>query len=245
MVLMEPAFAASQAERAYRLLRGEILHGALVPGERLRANDLQDRFSLGLTPIREALMRLQSEGLVAGETHRGARVSAISAREFADLMATRRAIERLCLTQAMARGDAAWEAEIVAAAHLLSRAALPDSAEDREAAALWEQRHRRFHFALVAGCGSDWQLRFWNTLADHSERYRTIRLLHRREAKAGVRDIGAEHAAIMQAVLARDGAKACDLLDAHLRATETGVARLLGLEAKEMAEAASERLSTA
>lgn len=218
----------SQAERAYHRLRGEILHGDLMPGERLRANDLQDRFRLGLTPIREALMRLSSEGLVSAETHRGSRVSETSLPEFADLMATRREIERLCLSKAIARGDAAWEAEIVAAMHLLSRTPLPDTPDDRDAAALWEAHHRRFHQALVSACGSDWLLRFWSMLADHSERYRKLRLLHRHEAQAEVRDVNSEHAAIMDAVIARQTDRACALLDAHLAATETSVLRLLG-----------------
>jgi GntR family carbon starvation induced transcriptional regulator len=225
----------SQAERAYQRLRGEILHGDLMPGERLRANDLQDRFQLGLTPIREALMRLSTEGLVAAETHRGSRVTETSLGAFTDLMATRREIERLCLTKAIALGDAAWEAEIVAAMHMLSRTPLPASQDDREAATLWEDRHRRFHAALVAACGSDWLLRFWGTLADHSERYRKIRLLHHREAPAEVRDVNSEHAAIMEAVLAREVERACALLDAHLHATQTSVVRLLqiGLDTSE------------
>jgi DNA-binding GntR family transcriptional regulator len=176
-------------------------------------------------------MRLSSEGLVSAETHRGSRVSEISLDEFADLMATRREIERLCLTKAIARGDAAWEAEIVAALHLLSRTPLPASREDREAAGLWEAHHRRFHQAPVSACASEWLLRFWSTLADHSERYRKIRLLHRHEARAEVRDVNREHAAIMEAVLARDPDKACALLDAHLAATETSVLRLLRDEA--------------
>jgi len=222
----------SQAERAYQRLRGEILHGDLMPGERLRANDLQDRFRLGLTPIREALMRLSTEGLVSAETHRGSRVSETSLAEFADLMSTRREIERLCLTKAIARGDAAWEAEIVAAMHLLSRTPLPASPDDRDAAAAWETQHRRFHHALVGACGSDWLLRFWSTLADHSERYRKIRLLHRHEAQAEVRNVNSEHAAIMDAVLARDPGSACALLDAHLTATETSVLRLLEAETR-------------
>ncbi|KPL53409.1 hypothetical protein ABB55_15270 [Prosthecomicrobium hirschii] len=217
----------SQAERAYRRLRGEILHGDLMPGERLRAADLQDRYSLGLTPIREALMRLASESLVEGETNRGARVTDASLDELADIMATRRAIERLCLTAAMARGGADWEAEIVASMHLLSRTPLPADPGDREAAARWEAQHRRFHLALVSACGSKWLLRFWATLADHSERYRKVRLLHHHEAEAEVRDINAEHAAIMAAVLDRDPARATDLMDRHLTNTETSVARLL------------------
>ena len=217
----------SQAERAYRCLRSEIRHGDLMPGERLRAAELQTRFKLGLTPIREALMRLSSESLVEAEANRGSRVTEASLAELGDLMSTRRVIERACLTAAIGRGDAAWEAEIVAAMHLLSRTPLPADPDDRASASRWETQHRRFHQALVAACGSDWLLRFWNTLADHSERYRKVRLLHHRETKAEVRDVNAEHQSIMAAVLERDVARATALMDAHLIATEQSVARLL------------------
>jgi DNA-binding GntR family transcriptional regulator len=142
-------------------------------------------------------------------------------------MATRREIERLCLRQAIAAGDAAWEAEIVAAMHMLSRTPLPASPADRAAASLWEAQHRRFHAALVGACPSVWLLRFWNTLTDHSERYRKIRLLNHRAAAALVRDVNAEHSALMEAVLARDTERAVALMDAHLRATEAGVAGFL------------------
>ena len=67
-------------------------------------------------------------------------------------------------------------------------------------------------------------------LADHSERYRKLRLLRRHEAGAEVRDVNSEHVAIMDAVLARDADKACRLMDAHLAATETSVLRLLRAE---------------
>jgi GntR family transcriptional regulator, carbon starvation induced regulator len=227
MDIVEPQ---SQTERAYQRLRAEILHGDLMPGERLRANDLQARFNLGLTPIREALARLSSENLVEIEANRGSRVSETSLAELADMMATRRQIEKLCLTAAIQNGDADWEAEIVAAMHLLSRTPLPDSVADNAAATLWEERHRRFHSALVAACGSPWLLRFWNILADHSERYRKFRLLHRHDAQAEVRDINAEHAALMEAMLDRDVGRASSLMDAHLTATEHSVARLLSSE---------------
>ena len=75
----------SLADRAYLRLRSEILHGELMPGERLRAADLHDKFGLGLTPIREALMRLSTEGLVDAESRRGSRVIQASIDELADL----------------------------------------------------------------------------------------------------------------------------------------------------------------
>lgn len=219
--------AASLAEHAYERLRASILHGDLAPGERLRPAELRDRFDLGLTPIREALGRLAAEGLVVVETNRATRVRAASGAEFADLMATRRTVERWCLAAAIAAGDGTWEAEISASLDALLATKLPASARDRAAATLWEVAHRRFHCALVEACGSPWMLRFWGLLADHSERYRKIRLLRHAEAAAEVRDLAGEHTALARAVLARDAALAMNLMDAHLLATERSVARLL------------------
>lgn len=224
---MENPEASSLAERAYRRLRSEILHGDLMPGERLRPADLNDKFQLGLTPIREALMRLSSENLVALDSHRGSRVSQASLAELSDLMATRRSIESLCLASAMEHGSAAWEAQVVAAMHLLSRTPLPKSPDDRQAAALWESRHRQFHHALVSACQEKWLLWFWNILADHSERYRKFRLLQPVPRKSKARDIEAEHHAIMQAVLGRDHVQAITLMQSHLSATERTVAQAL------------------
>lgn len=221
----------SDAERAYHLLRRDILSGDRSPLERLRPADLQKRFEVGLTPIREALTRLAVEGLVQTESQRGFRVRPVTLDELADLMSTRRDLERRCLELAIRHGDAVWEAAIVSAMHLLSRTPLPDTVEDRAAADLWETRHRAFHLALVAGCGSEWRLRFWAQLSDQSERYRKLRLLHHRDEAARVGDANAEHRAIMEAVLARDAPRAGRLMDAHLSATEQAIASLLALAA--------------
>ena len=157
---------------AYEFLRQELLHGALMAGDRLRVADLNERYRLGLSPIREALMRLTSEGLVSWESYRGARVPDDNLDEFRDMIRTRREIERLCLAKAIDRGDANWEAEIVRSYHVMSRTPFPDPTDSRETTANWERCHRQFHYSLVAACGSDWLLQFWNTLADQSERYR-------------------------------------------------------------------------
>ncbi len=229
-----PTALKPQSGGAYEMLREEILYGDLMPGERLRVAELNERYQLGLTPIREALMRLSSEGLVSNETNRGARVRETTMAELADLMETRRSIERLCLVRSIARGDETWEADIISAMHLLSRAELPTSPEDRATAAAWEARHRKFHLSLVSACDSGWLLHFWSTLADHSERYRKVRLLFHREVAANVRDLNAEHERIMEAVLARDVDKATGLMDAHLSRTEAAVARLMELDSGKM-----------
>ena len=94
-------------------------------------------------------------------------------------------------------------------------------------ASLWELRHRSFHHALVAGCGSPWLLRLHGQLVDQSERYRKIRILHHLESQAQVRDVNAEHQAVMDAVLRRDAAQAVALMTQHLVATSDATARLM------------------
>ena len=212
---------------AYQVLRHEILHGSMMPGDRLPVADLNDRYRLGLTPIREALMRLASEGLVSWQSYRGATVAGVDIEEFRDVARTRRQIGRLCLTQAIELGDAAWEAEIMRSLHLLKRTPVPSSSDVTEPTGNWMHFHREFHYALIAACGSPWLLRFWETLADQSERYRKLWLLRSGDGQPADRDIDREHEEIAQAVVARDTSAATELLDRHLIQTEQAVARLL------------------
>jgi DNA-binding GntR family transcriptional regulator len=216
---------------AYDLLRSEILLGELMPGERLRVADLNARYKIGLTPIREALLRLTSEGLVDNENNRGAWVRHISIAELRDLFSIRRELEATCLRMAMENRTPEWEAEILRTLHLLSSAPLPQTAHDRDGATRWETFHRQFHFTLVSACGSAWRLRFWNTLTDHSERYRKLRLITASPDSSISRDIKAEHEAIAKAVINGGSDRALALMDSHLTETETVVTQLLaGME---------------
>lgn len=207
------------AERALRQLRDDIFSGRLAPDARLRINQLQQRYGLGLSPLREALLRLSAEGLVLAQGQRGFVVAPVSLADLQDQTLARKTLDAAALTQAIERGDADWEAQVVAANHLLARTPLPLDATDVEAGTLWEERHRAFHRALIAGCGSQWLLRLHNQMVDQAERYRTIRILHHKEAAAQVRDVVAEHAAITDAALKRDVRLACALLDRHISAT--------------------------
>jgi GntR family transcriptional regulator, carbon starvation induced regulator len=207
------------AGQAQELLRNDILSGQLAPGQRLRTKDLQARYGLGLSPLRESLQRLSAEGMVVNDEQRGFAVASVSVSELQDLTQARIALEAIMLPQAMAKGTADWEADIVAAFHRLSRTALPQGAAAQADASLWEMRHRAFHQALVAGCASPWLLRLHGQLVDQSERYRRIRLLRHQDSSAQVRDVNSEHQDLMQAVLDRDAARAQSLMAAHLQAT--------------------------
>jgi DNA-binding GntR family transcriptional regulator len=84
----DPVLAAvpiSATTRVAERLREEIRGGRLVPGNRLVEAELTGRFGVSRGPVREALSRLQSEGLVAIEPHRGASVRRLSRAELADL----------------------------------------------------------------------------------------------------------------------------------------------------------------
>jgi GntR family transcriptional regulator, carbon starvation induced regulator len=197
------------------------------PGLRLRTKELQVRYGLGLSPLRESLQRLSAEGMVVNDAQRGFAVAAVTVAELHDLTVARTALESTMLPMAINLGSADWEGDIVAAFHRLSRTPLPNDPAAIADASLWELRHRSFHHALVAGCGSPWLLRLHGQLVDQSERYRKIRILHHQESQAQVRDVNAEHQAVMEAVLRRDAEQAVVLMTKHLVATSDAIARLM------------------
>ena len=214
------------ADRALRLLRDDILAARLAPAERLRIVELQRRYDLGISPIREALLRLIGEGFVVAEGQRGFAVASVSLEELHDLTRARIHLGAVLITQAIALGDAQWEANLVAAFHMLSRAPLPTSHEDLAATAHWNACHRAFHDALVAGCGSPWLLRMHTQMAEHAERYRHIRMFHSVANAQLVRSIHDEHEALMRAVIERDVTRAVALMQSHLNNTANAVARV-------------------
>ena len=77
----------------YRLLRQEIASLRLAPDERLPLEGLADRFQVSLTPVRHALRRLESEGLVVSIRRRGSRVAPLSIEELEEIQAIRLGLE--------------------------------------------------------------------------------------------------------------------------------------------------------
>lgn len=204
-------------EAAYLALRRDIIHGVRAPGERLRIGRLTELYDVGPTPLREALQRLSADGLVTAGGNRGFTVIALDIAEFRDLTIARTAVEREALRLSLTHGDEAWEAGVVSAGYRMQKAdaALPGGDLDR-----WEAANEAFHLAIVAACGSNWLLRIRKSLHDQCERYRRASVYLRR----GTRDLGAEHAAILRAVLDRDIATAANLAEAHYAATAENLA---------------------
>jgi GntR family transcriptional regulator, carbon starvation induced regulator len=193
-------------------LREDILKCRLRPGDRLRLDALRDAYSVGMSPLREALSRLSSMGLVTLEGQRGFSVARISIEDLLGLTKSRVWIETLALQFAIATGDRNWEAEILASAHRLSGCPIYlDTGAERVSNEAWQAQHRAFHTALVSVDTSEHILRFREHLYDLSDRYRRLSGLSTTE-----RDIAGEHRALAEATLARDVGLAVEIMTNHL-----------------------------
>lgn len=205
--------AKSLTTSAFQNIKTDILMGRLKPLQRLRVQGLSERYGIGATGIREALSRLVTDGLVEVEDQRGFCVAAVSREELLDLTATRISVEQLGLVHAVQKGDLDWETNLLSTFHRLSRTPLPDS-PDRHVA--WAIAHRQFHEALLRGCGSPWFMHLGRLLYDQSERYRNLAENH---TQPGSRDALDEHQQLLDAAMARDAGKLCELIETHFLLT--------------------------
>lgn len=210
------ATLASQLEDAIRI---EIIEGVLTPGQRLRANDLTQRYGVSATPLREALQRLAAQNLVDIDPRLGATVSEISRTDLHDIYSLRDLLESMALERSIERGDAAWEASVHEAWEAFlgqATAATTDPARD---ALAWSTAHRTFHEALFGACDSPWLLRFVGTLYDHSERYRML------SVRSHLRDTTHGHEGLYRPSIERNAAEAVRWLREHLSNTVASLER--------------------
>lgn len=209
----------SLSEQAHDMLRRDILLGRLMPDEKLQIESMSERFGIGAVPVREALNRLSSEGLVQRKNQRGFFVAPLALDDLEELVKTRVWLETRALEESISHADEAWEEELVISFHRLTRTArrlLPRP--DRELSEEWDIRHKEFHMTLISRCGSDWLLGFCATMMDQAVRYRNISMnIHSSQARR--EGAAAEHQAILDAALARDIPRACALLTEHYQAT--------------------------
>lgn len=205
----------TNSERAYRMLREEIVAGELPAGLKLKIEMLRQRYELGAGPLREALARLSSDHLVVLEGQRGFAVSPMSIEDANDIGAMRKMLEVEALRMSFARGDDDWEAGVVATFHALERneqrsenSTVPDFAE-------WERRNGLFHGALVAACDSSWLLRVRHQMFEQHERYRRLS----RVTSLGSRDVSKEHKQLLKTAIARDIDSAVAVINMHIQRT--------------------------
>ncbi|HEY0525916.1 MAG TPA: GntR family transcriptional regulator [Stellaceae bacterium] len=212
---LEEKLPRSLTAAVFDRLRADILTCRLQPGDKLPVVSLAERFGVSLSAVREALSRLVADGLVLAEDQRGFRVSPVSLDDLRDLTRTRIQIEGLALRQAIENGDEHWAAGVAQALREQARIPYVDQDQPSRHNEAWAQSHKRFHYALVSGCGSPWLLRFRNVLYEQTERYRRLAL----PLNTTVRDVGAEHRKLAEAAIARDADAAVAALTAHFELT--------------------------
>ena len=196
-------------------LRDSILSGFIPPGEQLRPRDLERRYGVSATPVREAIQRLAAERLVQIAPHRHATVVALDVDELEHIYELRLLLEPIAVTRSLERSDSTWLAEVEAA-----HATLVDYGQEHSPASIYA--HLDFHGRIRSRCDSPWMLRFIDELVMHSERYRALRMdPNRFEA------VSLEHAMLVDACLDGDGPRLAELTHAHIKGTLDTVRRRL------------------
>ena len=211
------------ASHVYDRLRQDIISVVIEPGEKLHIRSLCERFDAGLSPMREALSRLSTEGLVAQSDHRGFAVAPMGEQDLVDLTRARCWLNELAIRKSIEHGDAAWEEQVVLAFHRLSRTPRFEPGQEQERSPKWEIAHRNFHSSLISASGSERIQQYCEHLFDSSERYRHV------GRKAGIKGANREkeHRALMEAVVARDADEAARLITAHFERTAELVRQVL------------------
>lgn len=143
--VMPPSGAArpgyvSKTDMVAALIRELIITGDLAAGEQLRQRDLAVRFGVSQTPVREAMRRLESEGLVIGDTHRGFTVVEPDTGRTEENFQIRAALESLGAALAAGKIDSAGIERLAAMNTVMSRLAESDPA--------YLELNREFHFSL-------------------------------------------------------------------------------------------------
>lgn len=210
------------ADIAYRM-REEILSCRLPPGEPLKFETLRGAFGASFTTLREALVALVADGLVASEGQRGFHVAPVSAADLVDITDARVLIEVQALRKAIALGGDEWEISAMTTLHRLAK--IEERIEGRPSDdPEWRRAHSQFHHALVAACNSPTLLGLRAQLFDRSERYRSLSASRRPTS----RDKTGEHRAIMMAAIARNADLAVELIERHIRSTADNVLKYAG-----------------
>jgi len=207
--------ATGLAQRAYQRIRGDILEGQLRPEEKLKISVLRERYGTGASPLREALSQLTADGLVTRAEKRGFRVARANNDDLDELVQARCWIESQALRESIAVGTAAWEHAVVIATYELTRAPRSIGQKEFRGNPEWERLHKRFHMALISGCGNRIIRDLSDQLYDRAVRYRSLSI-----ARAYTRrDVPREHQELADAALNRNVEKATALLCAHYQRT--------------------------
>jgi len=194
-------------------LRGALLAGEIKPGEKIRVAELEKSFGVSHIPIREAVRRLEAEGLIVALPQRAAVAAGVDLDDLAGLYDLRRIVECTIIRRSV-DGMSDERNQVVQTA----LAELEAVSQDHESPRFWEL-HGAFHWALLEPGASAWGQRVIDQMWFASQRY--VRLF----VSETIGDAMADHRELARSSDERDGARAALLLRAHLDRTELAVRR--------------------
>jgi DNA-binding GntR family transcriptional regulator len=197
------------SEQVTDALRHRILEQAWRPGEKVPIDQIARDLGISHTPIREALGRLQGEGLVVYRRNQGYHVTPLSARDIYEMLDCRLMLEVFAVRQMGSVSDALVERLESIHARFCSALAAKDYPGNNVA-------DREFHEAIVGSSGNSLLLRLFRSMNSHVH---TMRLfyLQERTRLPELRQSLAEHERILRAFQRRTTVEAADALADHLR----------------------------
>ncbi|MFB9136058.1 FCD domain-containing protein [Vibrio sp. AK197] len=198
-------------DKVSKFIRHDILTGQLRPGQKLVVAELKDKYNVGASPIREALVQLSWSKYVKLEPQKGSWVASVCQDELKDLFDSLRVVSSVLLQKAIESGDEHWELDVLTSFHKLSRLDNPKTDEDWSE---WEERHLQFHKSLLEGANSKTMMSFFNDLINQIKRYRyfAITRMNENEELYNLE----QHEKLMKAALAKDTKAAAEVLETHL-----------------------------
>lgn len=204
----------------FNTLRQAILTGELKPGERLMEIHLADRLGVSRTPIREAIRKLELEGLVVMIPRKGAQVARITEKNLKDVLEVRRALDMLAVKLACSRMDDEYKKQLREACDEFARVVKNNNTKDITEADV------RFHDIINKATGNDRLIQLVNNLAEQMYRYR---LEYIKDAAYHNRLV-AEHEEIYSAIMDGDEEKAAKAVVLHIDNQEETIIKHLNLD---------------
>jgi DNA-binding GntR family transcriptional regulator len=203
---LPPARRRGMADEVADRVREAIYAGLYAPGAPLREVELATVLRVSRGPVREALLRLEREGLVCSEWHRGTTVTTLSAEEVDELYSLRDVLEELAVRRLVRH---ATDAELQAVRAAADRM---DGAADKHATV---QQDLDFHDAVFAAAHHRRLEEAWRAIRSQVHLFLLIRLGTSNDEYA--RHVAAEHRELADALTARDEERALQLFADHRR----------------------------
>lgn len=190
----------------FQTLRNAIITGELQPGERLMETQLAEKLGVSRTPIREAIRKLELEGLVIMVPRKGAQVAQFTEKDIQDVLEVRAALEALAAKLACKRMDDRAFLKLQ-----LAIAEYTYAAKNKDLETMIE-KDVEFHDIICNATQNDKLIQLFNNLKEQVNRYRITYLKNVEDSDT----VEAEHLAILEALKNKQEDIASDLASKHI-----------------------------